>query len=151
MSDAKSLSELRDEIFNVFLRPQTPYEHIKDELRRRLNELFAGPIERERRLVEALKLAATRLEILTGRMRACGNHELLEEAVMFCEEARASLVTREHRLVEQARAMAEVLRDMDEAKWLDEADRILQTRGREALAAWRSLVIPSAAPTGGGK
>ena len=55
MSDAKSLSELRDEIFNVFLRTQTPYEHIKDELRRRLNELFAGPIERERRLVELIQ------------------------------------------------------------------------------------------------
>jgi hypothetical protein len=46
------------------------------------------------RLREALRLAAIRLEILTGRMRACheetGNHELIEEAEMFVEEAKAA-------------------------------------------------------------
>ena len=150
MSDAKSLSELRDEWLALadVGKYATELQIERANIREDCAAALAGPIERERRLVEALKLAATRLEILTGRMRACGNHELLEEAVMFCEEARASLVTREHRLVEQAQVMAGVLRDMDEAKWLDEADRILQTRGREALAAWRSLVTPGAAPTG---
>jgi hypothetical protein len=47
------------------------------------------------RLREALRRAATHLEILTGRMRGCheetGNHCLLEEAEWFCEEARAAL------------------------------------------------------------
>ena len=40
----------------------------------------------------SLKTASIRLEILTGRMRGCheetGKHELLDEAEMFCEEAR---------------------------------------------------------------
>ena len=49
-----------------------------------------------RRLRRALELAAVRLEILTGRMRACheetGNHGLLQlEAVPFGEEAREAL------------------------------------------------------------
>lgn len=43
----------------------------------------------------ALWYAAVRLEILTGRARACheetGRHELLDEAESFCEEARAAL------------------------------------------------------------
>ena len=43
----------------------------------------------------ALELAAVRLEILTGRMRAChqetGKHELMDEAESFCREARAAL------------------------------------------------------------
>lgn len=47
------------------------------------------------RLTAALKLAATRLEILTDRMRGCnavtGMHELLSEAEAFCAEARAAL------------------------------------------------------------
>ena len=149
MSDAKSLSELRDAVA-LANRMLDRVNADPDDDVAMLSRQFLRAIERERRLVEALKLAATRLEILTGRMRACGNHELLEEAVMFCEEARASLVTPERRLVEQARVMAGVLRDMDEAKWLDEADRILQTRGREALAAWRQLVTPGAAQEGKG-
>lgn len=47
------------------------------------------------RLRAALQLAAIRLEILTGRMRACHEetraHELLAEAEMFCTEARQAL------------------------------------------------------------
>ena len=50
------------------------------------------------RIVElegALKLAAVRLEILTGRARAChevtGMHELMDEAEMFCQEAKQAL------------------------------------------------------------
>jgi len=47
------------------------------------------------RLMAALELAATRLEILTDRMRGCheitGRHELLSEAEAFCTEARAAL------------------------------------------------------------
>ncbi len=46
-------------------------------------------------LRSALRLAAVRLEILTDRMRGChaetGKHELLDEAEMFCREARAAL------------------------------------------------------------
>lgn len=46
-------------------------------------------------LREAQRLAAIRLGILTGRMRAChaetGRHELLDEAEMFEQEARAAL------------------------------------------------------------
>ena len=46
-------------------------------------------------LEAALRLAATRLEILTGRMRGCheetGKHELLDEAEAFCDEARKAL------------------------------------------------------------
>jgi len=68
-----------------------------------------------------------------------------------CAAALAGPIERERRLVEQASVMATVLRDMDDAHWLDEADRILQTRGREAVAEWRSLVTPGAAPMGGGK
>ena len=45
--------------------------------------------------VGALEWAAVRLEILTGRMRAChqetGKHELLDEAEAFCGEARSAL------------------------------------------------------------
>lgn len=55
-------------------------------------EELLGQVERYR---EALSLAATRLEILTGRARGCheetGRHELLEEAEGFCIEARQSL------------------------------------------------------------
>jgi hypothetical protein len=47
------------------------------------------------RVTAALELAATRLEILTDRMRGCheitGRHELLSEAEAFCTEARAAL------------------------------------------------------------
>jgi hypothetical protein len=43
----------------------------------------------------ALEMAAVRLEILTGRMRACreetGQHDLIDEAEAFCLEARADL------------------------------------------------------------
>lgn len=50
---------------------------------------------RLRHLERELEHAAVRLEILTGRMRACheetGNHGLLDEAEMFCKEARAAL------------------------------------------------------------
>lgn len=42
--------------------------------------------------VQDIKLLITRMEILTGRMRACheetGKHELLSEAEAFCEEAK---------------------------------------------------------------
>ena len=51
--------------------------------------------EKVRVLREALWKAAVRLEILTGRMRGChaetGRHELMDEAEMFCAEARAAL------------------------------------------------------------
>lgn len=49
-----------------------------------------------RRLRKALDLAATRLGICLGRMRACHEqtrmHALLDEVEMFVDEARASLV-----------------------------------------------------------
>jgi hypothetical protein len=48
-------------------------------------------------LENALKTAAIRMEILTGRMRGCheetGKHELLDEAEAFCKEAREVLGT----------------------------------------------------------
>ena len=48
-----------------------------------------------KRLWGALWLAGIRLEILTGRIRACheetGAHELLDEAEMFCYEAKQAL------------------------------------------------------------
>ena len=44
---------------------------------------------------EALRTAAVRLVILTGRMRGCheetGKHELMEEADMFCAEAKKAV------------------------------------------------------------
>lgn len=50
---------------------------------------------RKAKLEYALELAATRLEILTGRMRAChaetGRHQLLDEAELFSAEAKAAL------------------------------------------------------------
>ena len=49
-----------------------------------------------RELRRALQDAAIRLEILTGRMRACheetGKHELLEEAEDFAKQAKDSLI-----------------------------------------------------------
>lgn len=46
---------------------------------------------------DGLKLSSIRLEILTGRMRGCneetGKHELLDEAVAFCEESKEDLST----------------------------------------------------------
>lgn len=52
--------------------------------------------ERIKELERALSLAATRLEILTGRMKAChvntGAHSLsVDEGVIFSREARAVL------------------------------------------------------------
>ncbi len=52
--------------------------------------------ERIKKLEKALGLAATRLEILTGRMRAChvntGAHTLsLDEGTMFIREAKEAL------------------------------------------------------------
>lgn len=41
----------------------------------------------------ALEKAAVRLEILTGRLRACGQHELMDEAEMFVYEARRALAS----------------------------------------------------------
>ncbi len=50
--------------------------------------------EKRNELVRALELAGIRLGILTARMRACheetGMHALLDEAEMFCAEARAA-------------------------------------------------------------
>ena len=47
------------------------------------------------RRLEAMKLMSVRLEILTGRMRACheetGRHELMAEAEAFVSEAKESL------------------------------------------------------------
>ncbi len=46
-------------------------------------------------LVKGLEVAATRLQILTDRMRGCheetGKHELLDEAQAFADEAKAAL------------------------------------------------------------
>lgn len=57
--------------------------------------LLAAEREARERMEKALGLAAVRLEILTGRMRACheetGQHELLDEAEAFCREARTAL------------------------------------------------------------
>src|SRR3990170_4684699 len=51
--------------------------------------------ERIKALEHGLRLAAIRLEILTGRARAChevtGQHELIGEAEIFCQEARQAL------------------------------------------------------------
>lgn len=50
---------------------------------------------KRKRLREALQLAAFRLEIAAGRMRACheetGKHELLDEIELFVTEARESV------------------------------------------------------------
>lgn len=47
------------------------------------------------RLRKEAKTMATRLQILTGRMRACneesGKHELIDEAQAFCDEAQEAL------------------------------------------------------------
>lgn len=51
--------------------------------------------ERVAALELSMRLAATRMDILVGRMRGChemtGMHELLDEAEMFVQEARAAL------------------------------------------------------------
>ncbi len=51
--------------------------------------------ENRNKLLKALWYAHVRLEILTGRMRACheetGKHELLDEAQMFVDEAKSDL------------------------------------------------------------
>lgn len=64
----------------------------------KIEALQASAAQETKRLRDALTLAATRLEILTGRMRGChettGNHELLDEAVMFCEAARRAALSR---------------------------------------------------------
>lgn len=60
-----------------------------------LKEKLADAEIREAKLVAGLKEAATRMEILTARMRGCheetGKHELLCEADMFCKGARSVL------------------------------------------------------------
>lgn len=61
-------------------------------LKRNRNEVANSLADKLEKMKAALELAATRLEILTGRMRACreetGAHALLDEAVAFCEETR---------------------------------------------------------------
>lgn len=61
------------------------------ELARRLNQ---AQVERMR-LRNALRLAATRLDICLGRMRAChektGNHQLVDEVEMFVQQAQEAL------------------------------------------------------------
>lgn len=47
--------------------------------------------ESQLELIESMWLAKIRLGILTDRMRACGQHELLEEAEMFVSEAEEAL------------------------------------------------------------
>lgn len=58
-------------------------------------KMCVAVMDTNERLEKALRLAATRLEILTGRMRACreetGQHELLSEAEAFCAEALEAL------------------------------------------------------------
>lgn len=52
---------------------------------------FKQICESQLKLIESMWLAKIRLGILTDRMRACGQHELLEEAEMFVSEAQEAL------------------------------------------------------------
>lgn len=55
-------------------------------------EQIVALLSENKRLRETLQMAGIRLGILVGRMQAChedtGNHELMDEAVMFWTEAR---------------------------------------------------------------
>ena len=68
----------------------------------------------------ALELAAVRLEILTGRMRAChqetGQHELLDEADSFCREAREATRITPSAAAAAVTALVEAAAEVDAAR-----------------------------------
>ncbi len=63
-------------------------------------ELLNAQSARISELESAMKLAAIRMEILVDRMRGCheetGKHQLLDEAQMFVDEAKAALKGQTH-------------------------------------------------------
>lgn len=75
------------------------YKHWKEKAGESVEETHAPDMDyllaKIERYEAALKLSAVRLEILTGRLKACneetGKHELIDEAESFCIEAREAL------------------------------------------------------------